>query len=334
MEYLIRTDCRDGTNAVGARSVLTLKATVVHRPVREEHPRRSSPHYSREAPPRTAKSVGTPNSPCGLLSAHLNHQRERRVARGQAELVDLPTFERASTADLLINDLLQEWRQAAIAELRTVVESLSANPRLDQSIQQAVKTLAEASDERLGLVATQPSVVLWTRVAISEKSGVLLRRLDGEPVCFDPTYASAIVKMLHEPLTASVRIHRADPWLRLPFSTPIAFLEEAVACHQKLYLLWHRVELVEIDHPLVFSPWREEPRPPSGFLHAAWVFAELLQFWKYIKCHSAQPVQSRAAAQIEITEQRLAQAWFTLAKVHLTPAGRQLTTLLEERSQR
>jgi uncharacterized protein len=101
--------------------------------------------------------------------------------------------------------------------------------------------------------------------------------------------------------------------------------------HQKLYLVSRQVELVAADWPLVASPWREEPRPPSGLLHATWVFVELLRFWRYVDQHFAGDVRARATAQITTTEQRLAEAWRTLAAVRLTPAGQRLVTLMRER---
>lgn len=108
--------------------------------------------------------------------------------------------------------------------------------------------------------------------------------------------------------------------------------------HQKLYLLNRRVELVGRDLPLVPSPWREELRPPSGLLHAVWVFVEVRRFWCYIRNltrpgdHHQARARARAQAQISTTDERLAQAWLTLADVNLTPAGRRLVEVLEERS--
>ncbi|WKU04461.1 cyclophane-forming radical SAM/SPASM peptide maturase YhhB [Micromonospora sp. HUAS LYJ1] len=102
--------------------------------------------------------------------------------------------------------------------------------------------------------------------------------------------------------------------------------------HQKLYLLSREVELVVVDRPLIASPWREEPRPPSGLLHAAWVFVELLRFWHFVEQHADPAVRTRAASQIATTQKRLTQAWQTLATCQLTPAGRHLTAVLEQRS--
>lgn len=95
--------------------------------------------------------------------------------------------------------------------------------------------------------------------------------------------------------------------------------------HQKLYLLDRFVRLVERDRPLVPSPWREEPRPPSGLLHAAFVFVELRRFWAGLARHGRRP---DAEDQTRVIDGRLAAAWETLAGTALTPAGRQLVAAL------
>ncbi len=340
-------------------------------------------------------------------------ERHRRVARGTADHLDLDAFEQASTARFVVDMLIQDWRRAALTDLRAVTTHILASGDVSHAVLRAVEVLAAAPDHLLGRVVVRPSVVLWTRLGSGERSGAALRRLDGTPVRFDPAYAITVAQMLNEPTDAPVRVHRDDPWLRLPFGAPIEFAGEAEASHgrelaaqaltlidqfdaalaaeirllspeiqfvrdtsahpdkvvsfsddvvpgalylglgnrsgavdvydladslihehrhQKLYLLGRQVELIAADRPLVASPWREEPRPPSGLLHAAWVFVELLRFWRYIGQYSAQDVRARATAQIATTEHRLAQAWQTLATVQLTPAGRHLAGLLRERT--
>jgi uncharacterized protein len=340
-------------------------------------------------------------------------ERERRSARGAVHNLDLDAFEQASTAGSVVDTLIQDWQRAASTDLRALTTHILASRDVNQETLRAAQTLAAASDHLLGRVAVRPSVVLWTRVGADERFGGAMGRLDGTPVRFDPAYAIAVAQMLNEPTGAPVRVHRDDPWLRLPFSAPIEFAHEAEASlgreladqaltlisqfdaalaaeirllspeiqfvrdtsthpdkvvsfsddvvpgalylglgnrsdavdvydladslihehrHQKLYLLGRRVELVAADRPMVASPWREEPRPPSGLLHAAWVFVELLRFWRYIGQHSAQEVSVRATVQIAMTEHRLAQAWQTLATVQLTPSGHHLVGLLRERS--
>ncbi len=347
------------------------------------------------------------------MRSTMTEERHRRVARGAAYHLDLEAFEQASTARIVVDTLIQDWRQAALTDLRAVTRQILANGNVGQAVLRAVQALVAAPDDLLSQVAIRPSVVLWSRLGADEGSGAALRRLDGTPVCFDPAYAISVAQMLNEPTDAPVRLHRDDSWLRLPFGAPIEFADEADASqgrelaaqaltlisqfdaalaaeirllspeiqfvrdtsahpdkvvsfsddvvpgalylglgshvstvdvydladslihehrHQKLYLLGRRVELVAADRPLVASPWREEPRPPSGLLHAAWVFVELLRFWRYVDQYYASDLRGRAAAQIATTEQRLAQAWQTLATVQLTPAGQHLVEVLRERT--
>ena len=50
--------------------------------------------------------------------------------------------------------------------------------------------------------------------------------------------------------------------------------------HQKLYLLMHRFELCLPQETLVYSPWPKVKRPPSGALHAVYVFTQVALYWK------------------------------------------------------
>jgi uncharacterized protein len=347
------------------------------------------------------------------VSSTVFEQRDQWAARGATDRLDIDTFERAATAVPVVAMLLRDWHRSATTDIRTLVAHELRLSGFDEETRSALRLLADADDDRLARAAVRPSVVLWTRVGIDQRSGTALRRLDGTPVRFDPVYATTVAGMMDEPPDAPVRVHRHDPWLRVPFSEPIVFADEDEAArgrdlvteaipliaaydpalaaeirlvspeiqfvrdisahpdkvvsfsddvvpgalylglgsraggvdvydladsmihehrHQKLYLLGRQVELVAADRPMVPSPWREEPRPPSGLLHAAWVFVELLRFWRYIGQHGPVDVQARAANQITTTEERLARAWQTLATCQLTPAGHHLTTLLEQRS--
>lgn len=99
--------------------------------------------------------------------------------------------------------------------------------------------------------------------------------------------------------------------------------------HQKLYLMDRYVPVVLRDRPLVASPWREDPRPPSGLLHAVFVFVELLEFWR----HLADQRVARANGEVETISGRLADAFTTLDAVLLTEQGRRLVDALRVRAQ-
>lgn len=102
--------------------------------------------------------------------------------------------------------------------------------------------------------------------------------------------------------------------------------------HQKLYLLGRAVDLVAADRPLVRSPWREEPRPPSGVLHAVFVFAELKEFWEWAQTYGPTLSRERARHEADTITQRLREGITILGGVALTPAGERLVEILANRS--
>lgn len=93
--------------------------------------------------------------------------------------------------------------------------------------------------------------------------------------------------------------------------------------HQKLYLLERTHQLFEQTDILIPSPWRQDLRPPSGVLHAVYVFIELLSFWKFILRHNI-VAPWRAVREVDLTMARLTTAFDTLAATPLTPAGETL----------
>lgn len=100
--------------------------------------------------------------------------------------------------------------------------------------------------------------------------------------------------------------------------------------HQKLYLLQRRVQFFSHDWPLVASPWREDPRPPSGLLHAVFVFVHLIDFWRHAEHHGPSAIRNRARTEVDVNADRLRRAFAILAHTSLTPDGKQLVSLLDE----
>lgn len=100
--------------------------------------------------------------------------------------------------------------------------------------------------------------------------------------------------------------------------------------HQKLYL-FERQHPTTMPGALVVSPWREELRPASGLLHAAFVFVELRRFWEHVRDRGPTRLHNRAVAQLEDTERNLGQAFATLVDCQLTTAGRALVEVLVSR---
>lgn len=104
--------------------------------------------------------------------------------------------------------------------------------------------------------------------------------------------------------------------------------------HQKLYLVERAAELLHTDRPLIASPWREELRPPSGLLHALFVFTELLSYWRWVQDVGPATVQARACYLVESSTERLSAGFETMGGCALTPAGRSLVQVLKERTRR
>ena len=99
--------------------------------------------------------------------------------------------------------------------------------------------------------------------------------------------------------------------------------------HQKLYLLERLNSTVEPNSLLVSSPWREDARPPSGLLHAVFVFVELRRFWIFVHDRGPARLQNRAVNQIRDTDTHLAQGFATLEDCPLTQTGSELMEVLK-----
>ncbi|WP_210558347.1 MULTISPECIES: cyclophane-forming radical SAM/SPASM peptide maturase YhhB [unclassified Pseudomonas] len=98
--------------------------------------------------------------------------------------------------------------------------------------------------------------------------------------------------------------------------------------HQKLYLLERYAPTVECTSAQVVSPWREDLRPPSGLLHAVFVFVELRRFWMHVRDSGPVSLNSRAVNQIADTDLHLKQAFATLKECPLTQMGLSLVDVL------
>jgi uncharacterized protein len=98
--------------------------------------------------------------------------------------------------------------------------------------------------------------------------------------------------------------------------------------HQKLYLLERECELIEPNSIKVVSPWREDLRPPSGLLHAIFVFVELRRFWVHVRDSGPPRLRARAVNQLIETDSHLEQGFRTLESCPLTSAGRKLLSVL------
>lgn len=99
--------------------------------------------------------------------------------------------------------------------------------------------------------------------------------------------------------------------------------------HQKLYLLERTTLLIEPTTMMVESPWREDLRPPSGLLHAVFVFVELRRFWRDVLECGPSHLNRQAEIQVAETDARLERGINTLQGCPLTTAGRELVSVLD-----
>lgn len=104
--------------------------------------------------------------------------------------------------------------------------------------------------------------------------------------------------------------------------------------HQKLYLLERECELLEPNSMKVVSPWREDLRPPSGLLHALFVFVELRRFWVHVRDCGPPRLRARALNQLFETDSHLEEGFRTLESCPLTSAGRKLVAVLSDAQER
>ena len=98
--------------------------------------------------------------------------------------------------------------------------------------------------------------------------------------------------------------------------------------HQKLYLIEKFHPMTEATSMLVSSPWREDLRPPSGLLHAVFVFVELHRFWLFVQKQGPFYLKNRASVNIHENGKRLNDAFSTLDNCPLTNIGHKLVASL------
>ena len=101
--------------------------------------------------------------------------------------------------------------------------------------------------------------------------------------------------------------------------------------HEALHLQLTLVETIEPlviddpDEPLVFSPWRNEPRNVRGLVHAVYVFGNIRHFWKRAATELPES-SSFARSRIEAIDSEMDAAKQLSGSRTLTTAGRRLAT--------
>ncbi|AWT47936.1 radical SAM protein [Streptomyces actuosus] len=161
-----------------------------------------------------------------------------------------------------------------------------------------------------------------------------------------PGYAGEVAAGLRAlvPLPADAGAHRSGSaaerfggvTLTRPAS-PLTFAETLVheTQHSKLVAVMHLVDLLDTDageQPLLYAPWRDDPRPPAGLLHGTYAFLSVARFWS-VEAGAARDPERRYDAQVRCARWReaAAEAAGTLlahADV-LTGTGRRFVTVMD-----
>ncbi|MFF9623359.1 aKG-HExxH-type peptide beta-hydroxylase [Streptomyces griseosporeus] len=118
---------------------------------------------------------------------------------------------------------------------------------------------------------------------------------------------------------------------------PLAFAETLVheMQHSKLVALMHLVDLLDTGpgpQPLLYAPWRDDPRPPAGLLHGTYAFLSVARFWS-VEAGAAAGPERRYDAQVRCARWREAAAETAgTLLAHgdvLTPTGRRFVTAMD-----
>lgn len=246
------------------------------------------------------------------------------------------------------------WQRAFRDHSRRVFSPGETGVFADESYLQLLGTIEPTifSKQSVGLVdpwlrapfsasiAFEPPGIVADGEPVLDEALELIRRWRPQVLAEMATICSAI-QFVQDPLAPSDRIIsfsdnavpgalyvsiRQNGSLLDPFDLADSLIHEYR--HQKLYLCERAIRFVEPTDTLVVSPWRVDLRPPSGLLHAAFVFVELRRFWLHVRENGPVHLLNRARNQVEVTDARLKEAWNTLDDCPLTDAGRSLVSVL------
>lgn len=132
----------------------------------------------------------------------------------------------------------------------------------------------------------------------------------------------------------SVSSERFPGWVIASFDTPLYMAECLVheASHNYLYALSRFVPLVVTDSlSKYYSPWRPDPRPADGVLHACFVFSNVIDMYIQLALSLGScALQSRVRLGAEILRMKIALE--SLRQGHsLTPNGNLLVDQISEK---
>jgi len=139
---------------------------------------------------------------------------------------DIARFSDPSQGRLFVERL---QRRFAARSVPAFLEALRIAQTQNPSLEPEVETIIGAYEQMHRVLAIQPSVILWTSVTRQNAEGVTVTDIDGIPIPTQPDYVRVISSWLSDGLPSPPRLHRSDPFLRLPFGKKILFESEQVA---------------------------------------------------------------------------------------------------------
>jgi uncharacterized protein len=103
------------------------------------------------------------------------------------------------------------------------IDALQLSRRKSPSLEPQIRDILQAGEGTKRSLAVQPSVVLWASITRQHAAGTIPTDIDGTLVQTQPEYVQTIHGWLSDGLPESPRLHRSDPFLRLPFGKQIVF---------------------------------------------------------------------------------------------------------------
>tara|TARA_R110002073_G_scaffold148228_3_gene301254 strand:+ start:21282 stop:23372 length:2091 start_codon:yes stop_codon:yes gene_type:complete len=138
----------------------------------------------------------------------------------QVSTEDIKAFDDASKGRNFVKSLWLAWTQRTLPSFLAALDvAASMAPELSETC----LAIKRSSVEQLSTLATQPSTVLWSSVMNQGATGVKSKSIDGHIVDPEPKYVQHLAAWLSDGLPSAPRLHRNDPWLRLPFGSSIIF---------------------------------------------------------------------------------------------------------------
>ncbi|MER6529922.1 HEXXH motif-containing putative peptide modification protein [Streptomyces sp. NPDC001508] len=176
---------------------------------------------------------------------------------------------------------------------------------------------------------------------LTRDAGNLLERTDPRQA---EAMAAALTTLTPRPATSGGAVNSTsstDAFGGVVLTTPSDAVELAVTLvhefrHMKLNAVLDVMDLYgdedeESETASYYAPWRDDPRPLSGFFHGVFAFFGVVDFWRRLTCEATGDALRRA--QFQLVHWRI-QTWdaYTVLRSspHLPSAGRDFTAMMGE----